>query len=646
MIHLRQFFTLALLLATVALAAHAQQLPIDTALATGTLPNGLTYYVRHNDTPPGRAHIMMVLKAGSTAERDSERGLAHLLEHLAFAGSTHFPGATMESTVNHYTSAQGGDYNAYTSLSQTQFYFSNFPCTSMRAVDSLLAVMRDIASDLSLDDASIARQRDIVEQERRESSNFMERFYRATLSTLLPGCTYGERAPIGLSEVIENATPATVRPFYERWYRPDLLALIVVGDIDRDQVVDLIKQHFASMPAAPAGAPQPPVDRAVSHKGVKYVTYSDHEATGTMAYLMFKHAVRPVNQRNTLQAIHDDIVEQLTQTMLMSRLDEMAARSTAPFEYAQAYDNSYLVSQAEDAFTLAAMVKDGRIQETLDSLTTAVARVRQHGFLAAELENARHEVASRYSIYRSEAARHESGDYVQEYLQHYIEHDYIPGVEDECTMKLEAIDQVTLDDCNRFIDTYTGPNDVVALCTGPEQRDWQFPAEKDVKSHFKRCLSAATTPYVYTQAQLDRPLLRTTPTPGTVTATETEDDTHITTLTLSNGVVVQLLPTTYKQNEVLFNATSEGGIWSYEHPDVVNVRALDEVIEESRLGGFTQQELMKKLAGHQLQISFSLNDPTEQLNGTCTTADIELLLQLCYLYFTDVTPDREAFDTY
>ena len=364
-----------------------------------------------------------------------------------------------------------------------------------------------------------------------------------------------------------------------------------------------------------------------------------------MVYLMFEHDMIPKEQRNTNVYLRYHVISNLVQEMLTQRIDEMARTQMSPIDYGMAYDRKFLVTRSRDALTLAALVKEGRSLEALDSLITHSVRTIQYGFTQSELERAKRDAHSVYANLQAEASNRTSREYADEYMDHYCNGGYIPGVIAESQMLIDEAERITLDDVNNFVQSVMGKDNVSVLISGPQSMGGisRYPTSRDVISHFNRIINTQQTPYI-DQAAGDK-LLENEPAMGAIVNETYEQSTGITTMTLRNGATVRLKPTTFKNNEVLFNAFSLGGEWAYGDTADINVRLMDQVIENCALGGHTINQLNRMMSGRQLGISFILNDGNEQLSGGCLSADLETLLQLCYLYYTDVSLDLDAFQS-
>ena len=627
------------------MAAQVDELPVDPELRIGRLDNGLTYYIRHNEQPKGRAEFWLVQNTGSLVEEEDERGLAHFIEHIAFQGTRNFPNIDMVDILQNNGVSYGRDINASTGFDDTRFQISNVPTEHTELLDTVLLMLKDLSCELNFDDRAIEEERGVIQEEWRMHADQTMRMYENTLPILLSGSRYAYRIPIGDMTVISNVTHGQLLSFYHRWYCPQQQAVFIVGDFDADRMERMVKQCFNKIPKRDTTGPDPELGHVPDHSGVSYALNTDPEASGTMLYLMFEHQQFPVNQRNTHQHLKQNIISTLVQQMLNGRLEELGRTQALPIDYSMVYDRQFLVSRTRDALTMAAMVKEGRSLEALDTLITHAARACQHGFTEGELERAKRNTHAVYSDLQVEANTRSSRQYVEEYMDHFVNGGYIPGIVAESQMLIDQVETITLDEVNAYLQQVIGKDNVSVLISGPQSMGGtsRYPTSRDVISHFVRIMNNPQSPYIDLVA--DDKLIAMEPVKGSIVNETYEESTGITTMTLRNGATVRLKPTTFKNNEVLFNAFSLGGEWAYGDTADVNVRLMDQIIEECALGGHTINQMNRILSGKQLGIYFNLNDPNEQLNGQCQSADIETLLQLCYLYFTDVSLDEVAFNS-
>lgn len=626
-------------------ADREQQLPVDPELRVGRLENGMTYYIRHNSQPTGRADFWLIQNTGSLVEDDDERGLAHFIEHIAFQGTRNFPNIDMVNILQNNGVSYGKDINASTGFDDTRFQISNVPTARVELLDTVLLMLKDLSCELNFDDRAIEEERGVIQEEWRMHADQTMRMYENTLPILLSGSRYAYRIPIGDMTVVRNVTRGGLLSFYHRWYCPERQAVVIVGDFDAARMEKAVMKTLGSIPKRDSDSVDPKLGAIPDHNGVSYALHTDPEASNTMVYLMFEYEPFPIERRNTAAYLKHNVISTLMQEMLSRRLDELVRSAASPIDYGMAYDRNFLIARSRGALTMAALAKQGCSLEALDTLESHAVRAMQHGFTATELKRAKQDAHAIYADLESEASTRTNREYADEYMDHFANGGYIPGVVAESRMLMDELERITLDEVNAYLRQIVDKDNVSVLISGPQSlvNNHLYPTSRDVISHFNRIYNTPQSPYI-DQSEDDK-LIEIEPIAGGIVNETFEPETGITTMTLRNGAIVRLKPTTFKNNEVLFNAISLGGEWAYGDTADINVRLMDQVIENSALGGHTINQLHRMLSGRQLGISFILNDPNEQLSGGCQSADLETLLQLCYLYFTDVSIDPEAFQS-
>ncbi len=642
---LRKLFSfIALML--VALTATAQQmppLPIDKDVRIGKLDNGLTYYIRYNNWPEDRADFFIAQKVGAIQEEDNQRGLAHFLEHMCFNGTKNFP----ENNVIRYCESIGvqfgRDLNAYTSIDETVYNISNVPTTRQSALDSCLLILHDWANDLILDPAEIDKERGVIHEEWRRSLGANMRMLERALPKLYPGCKYGYRLPIGTMEVVDNFPHQVLRDYYEKWYRPDNQAIIVVGDIDVDYTEKKIKEMFSpiEMPANPAPVLVEPVpDTAEPLIAIE----KDKEQQYNIVEVMFKHDPMPDSIKNTVPYLVTKYVTDAAMKMLKDRLDEAAKKADAPFIQAGASYGNYLLSKPKDALTLYVVQKDGQTGPALSAVYREALRAAQFGFTPTEYSRVKADMLSAYDkVYSNKDKRYNTA-FCREYAAHFIDNEPIPSLDDEYMMMKQIIPMIPLESVNQLMSQLASKSDsnLVILSLNNEKEGAVYPTEAELLDAIRKVRSEQLTAYV--DNVKNEPLITTLPKPGKIKKEESNDALGYKTLTLSNGVKVILKHTDYKKDQVILTAEGPGGESLFGEEDFVNLKVLDDVIEASGLGNFSHTELEKALAGKIAGVSFSVGKTQQSLSGNSTPKDVETMLQLVYLYFNKINKDQEGYD--
>ena len=619
-----------------------QPLPVDSNLRHGVLSNGFTYYV-YPQPGFGSIDMKLVTRIGSIVENDDERGLAHFLEHMTFEGTKNYPGDLASRLLQGYGLHMGEDVNATTGFNDTQFDIKNISASDTTEFLYALSIIHDWSCNLTLTDSAITKQKGIVREEWRTGSDFGERMATQMCKTLLKGSQYEDRTPIGSMEVIQNLNQAKLQDFYHKWYRPDLQALMVVGDCDADVTVELIKELFDTIPARQN--PQPRLDYPIPyHKGIQYCNFVDPEASSTLVGVFFQHDKTPRERLLTKGHIKDLAIQYLATAMLNMRFDDVSLSAESPFTGAECVDQEFLVATTADAFELMAEAKQGKSLEAYTSLLTEARRAMVHGFSPSELERAKAYFNGLIDNQLEEKDRQHRKDYIQSFIDNYINGGDLCSFEESYEMLREIIEEhCTTDDVNQYMARIIKPDNVGVLIAGPNNEQLSYPDEQTVVATFHEVFNSV--PDVYTDTISNAPILRERPTPGTITSCETADSI-IYSLTLSNGAKVLLMPTSCKNDEILFSGVSDGGFIAFNNQHSTALRAMNDVIEYSALGGIPYNELKKRLVNTNLSLVFQESPYHDEFSGNTGKKDLEALFQILYLYFTDIRKDEQTFEAY
>ena len=611
----------------------ATPLPRDPRVVVGTLPNGIRYYIRRNAKPEKRAELRLVINAGSILEDDDQRGLAHFLEHMAFNGTARFPKNQLVSYLESVGMRFGPDINASTSFDET-IYELQIPTDSAKIEGKAFDILEDWARAISLDTAEIEKERGVVIEEWRLGRGADARMADKQLPILLQGSRYAERLPIGLKTTLETFKPASIARFYADWYRPDLMAVVAVGDFDPAQIEQLIKTHFGDVPAKPNG-------RARTKYGVPdqdstlVAIATDKEAEYTTASVYFK---MPRRQSTTVGGYREDLTESLFSMMLNDRLDEIRQKPDAPFIGAGGGKSSFLGDR--DAFTLTAFVPDGGVLRGLDAVLAEAIRVQKHGFTATELARAKQNLLRSYERTFAERDKRQSATLAGEYIRNFLNQESIPGIEYEYPLAQRLVPVITLADVNRLAGQWLDQKNRVIAVNAPEKAGVTVPNAQQLLAVFdsasKRDLAA------YDDGNASRALVPRAPKAATIVTTSRVPEVGVTNWTLSNGIRVILKPTDFKADEVLILGTSPGGASLLSPSDFSRAREATTLVTEGGVGAFNQIELQKALAGKAASASPGIGELTEQMFGRGSPKDLETVFQLMYLYFTSPRVDSTA----
>jgi zinc protease len=635
-----------LLLLAVALPLGAQQtppalttpLPVDPKVKIGTLPNGIRYYIRKNARPEKRAELRLVVNAGSVLENENQLGYAHFLEHTAFNGTTNFAKNDLVKYLQSIGVRFGPDLNAYTSFDQT-VYILPVPTDTAAIVEKGFQILEDWAHGQRLDSTEVVNERGVVREEWRGSKGAGERMLHKILPVALKGSRYAERLPIGTESSIMRANPSVLRRFYADWYRPDLMAVVAVGDFDPAAIEAQVKRHFSGIkPVANARAR---TEFPVPDNGAPLVAIAtDKEATSSQVQVTFKTPALPTQ---TVGDYRRELMAELYTTMLNSRFNEIAQKPDAPFLGAGASKGQFL-ARSTDGFTLGAAVKDGGIERGLEALLTEARRVDQYGYLQSELDRAKQNMLRSYERANAERDKTNSGAFVEEYIGNYLEHEAIPGIEKEYELVQELLPTITLADVNSAASRWITDENRVVVATAPEKSDAKVPTVAELLAVFDRTAKAPVTAYVENVS--GDALVATPPAAGRVTGQRSIPAVGVTEWTLSNGARVLVKSTDFKADEILFTAYANGGTSLAPDSGFMSASLASQIVALSGVGTLTRVDLGKKLAGKAVQVIPSVSETSEGLTGSASPKDLETMFQLAYLYFTAPRLDTAALQAF
>ncbi len=612
-----------------------EPLPFDPVVRRGRLPSGMTYYLRRNGRPEHRVALRLAVNAGSVLEEADQRGLAHMLEHMAFNGSKHFAPGELVSFLESIGARFGADANAFTSFDET-VYMLEVPSDRSGLVEKGLTVLADFAGGWTLSREEIDKERGVVLEEWRLGQGANSRLQRQQFPVLMHGSRYAERLPIGDPDVIKGFDPARLRAFARQWYRPERMTVAVVGDIDLDKAERWVQDRLSEVKAADPG-PERPVYDIPSHPETLVSVATDPEARVSGVSVIFKHPKLP---EGSVGDYRRSLVETLFHQMVNSRLAEVARRADAPFLGASSSSGD--LGRTEETEVLGAVVPDGGIPAGLGSLLTEAERVRQHGFAAAELDRARRELLAQYERAWQERDKSESSSYAREYVSNFLTGEPSPGIDVELALVRRFLPTITLDEVRDVTHRNIHEDSRVVLAVAPQKEGVAVPTEAEVRAVLASTTQVAVTPWEDRTA--GRQLLEHPPAGGTVTARRKIEPLGITVVTLSNGVEVWLKPTDFKNDQVVFGADALGGA-SLAPPEHALEALLSPIaVGEMGVGGFTAVELEKVLAGKLVQVSPDVDHYTQGISGSSTPADLETALQLVYLDFTAPNDRPEGFE--
>lgn len=625
-----------------ALAQQQPPIPVDPNVRIGKLDNGLTYYLRKNNLPANRADFYIAQKVGSIQEEENQRGLAHFLEHMCFNGTTHFPGDALKQYLERIGVKFGENLNAYTSVDETVYNISNVPVNTPGAVDSCLLILHDWSNDLTLDPKEIDKERGVINEEWRTRMSAMQRFQEKLLPAMFAGTKYATCFPIGTMDVVMNFKPQTLRDYYEKWYRPDLQGIVVVGDIDVDAVEAQIKKLFADVPAQPNAAKREyyPVN---DNKEPIVLIARDKEQPHIQAIVFNKHKATPASEKDKIGYLVENYATNLINNMLNARLNELLQEANPPYIYAGSYDGDFFVAKTKQAFTGIVVCKEDAVESGIATLLREMERARRFGFTESEYQRARAEYLRNLESAYNERDKRKNDEYINEYVRHFLDNEPIPGIENEYGIISQIAPSIPVEPLNMMMQTLvTDTNQVVAIF-GPEKENLKMPTEDAIKKILHDVKAEELAPYV--DKVSDEPLMKETPKGGKIISEQKDDVFGTTMLTLSNGVKVIIKKTDFKADEIIMKGVSLGGSSLFPDSEIININGLD-AVSVGGLGNFSTVDLEKILAGKRASVGYGIGDKTESVNGYCSPKDFETMMQLTYLTFTAPRRDDDAFASY
>ena len=618
-----------------------QPLPVDTAVRIGKLPNGLTYYIRHNEYPKGQADFYIAQNVGSILEEDNQRGLAHFLEHMCFNGTTNFPDNQLREWLESIGVKFGANLNAYTGVDETVYNINNVPVARESVQDSCLLILHDWANDLTLDPKEIDKERGVIHEEWRRSMQGQMRIIEKLLPIVYPTSKYGHRLPIGTMEVVDNFAPQALRDYYEKWYRPDQQAVVVVGDIDVDRIEGKIKEMFSSI-EMPENAAERKYEPVPDHKGTIYAIGSDPEQKTLIGQLMFISDPLPKEMKNTPMYYAQSYIEGMIGTMINNRLSEISSKPDAPFAGAGVnFGGFFLSSKVKDALTASAVAKGNDIIEPLKAVYREVLRAQRGGFTQSEYERARNEyISSIERVYNNRNTR-ENGTFVSEYVGNFKDGDPIPGIEAEWPLIQQIAMSIPVQVINQTMSQAITPDNRVLMVLCPEAEGMTNPTEQQLADALASV--DAETIEAFVDEVKSEPLIPSDPVAGTVTSTVNNEKWGTTEWTLSNGAKVIIKSTKFKEDEILFTAYANGGYADYSADYDNSLMFLPVAMQAYGLGSYTNTDLSKYTAGKQASLYISFSNYSRSMGGSATPKDLPTLMEMVYMGFKDIEFTEDEF---
>ena len=638
---LRRFLVTSCLIAGCAAVLVAQApinlqdvLPFDTAVRTATLPNGLKYYIRANGRPAQRVSMRLAVKAGSMMEADDQRGLAHLIEHMAFNGSTHFKPGEVFAYFESIGARLGPHVNAYTSFDET-VYMLDLPSDKPEILQKAMLALSDYAGGLTLSPEEIDKERPVVIEEWRLGLGAGARIRDKQFPLLFYKSRYADRLPIGSPDVIRNAPPARLKSFYDTWYRPERMALIVVGDVAADAIESAIKSNFGPLTDRAPAAPMP--DRTVPiHKELLVSVVSDPELTSSNVTIERK---RPRESEDKVVDYRRDLVQRVLEHIVNERFDELERRRDA--KVLSGGVGGGTLSRDVATFSMGARVEDGRIEDGVATLVQEANRVREFGISGSELDRAKQWMLAFYERANAERDKTESGSYAEEYVRNFLNGEPSPGIAYEYRLVKQVVPTITDAEVSAMAKALLSDDSRVILATSPQKPGIRIPTDAELQTALVNASRVRVTPWV--DAAGTRTLMEHAPAPGAVSNRRTLDDLGITVVRFANGVEAWLKPTDFKNDQVLFNLNASGGASLASPSDFVEATMADDFASLSGVGSLSALDLQKVLTGKLASARPFIGLSSHGIGGSAAPAQLETALQLLYEEFTAPRDDPDAF---
>ena len=629
----------------VACAVVAQELPQDPAVRKGTLKNGMTYYIRHNAKEPGLADFYIAQRVGSVLEEPRQRGLAHFLEHMAFNGTKNFPGKGKRLGIVPWCESIGvkfgANLNAYTSVDQTVYHVGSVPLKREGIIDSCLLILHDWSHYLLLEDAEIDKERGVIHEEwrTRRAGMAVQRLMEQAMPEIYKGTKYEDCLPIGSMDIVDNFPYQDLRDYYQKWYRPDLQAIVVVGDFDVDRMERKIRKVFSSipMPKHPAERVYYPVN---DNDSMIVVIEKDAEQPVVLCNLYQKRDATPDAEKNSLAYLRGDYIDGLISSMLNDRYAELRLKPGSPIQSVTARASTFFVSRTKDAFSLGISCKQDNILGGIIAAVGMAEQARQHGFTQSELDRAK-------ALYLNAAERrynqrndYRNSRYVNRCVSNFLTGEPLVSIEYELENTRKLNNEVTLEEVNEAVRQLITDKNQVVVMYAPDKENLVLPTQKDIEQVILAAQQLTYAPYI--DVALANSLVGTLPQRGAIVS-EQPYKHGFTELTLSNGMKVYVRKTDFSADAVTLLMEAEGGTSLYGNEDMPNFSLISSAVTEGGVGDFDAITLRKMLTGKSVRVNPSVSSKRQYISGNSSVKDMETLFELTYLYFTQPRRDTVAF---
>lgn len=616
----------------------SQQIPDDPTVRQGKLSNGLTYYIKNNGKPEDIVELRLAINAGSVLEDDDQQGLAHFMEHMNFNGTTNFNKNELVDYLQGIGIKFGADLNAYTSFDET-VYILPIPSDDAEKIEKGFTILSDWANGALLTDKDINEERGVVLEESRTGKGANDRMNKITIPASFYKSKYAERLPIGKDDILKNFKPDVLRRFYNDWYRPDLMAVVAVGDLDVDALEAQIKKHFGKIPAK-ENPRERPVYGLPNHDNTVVAVAQDPEATYAIVRVEYK------DRENTPKPIsvsdyRNNLVDGLFSFMINNRLSELTQKPNPPFLFASSSYGGTVDKNKNSYSSFAASSPTGQL-DALKVILEENQRVKLFGFGKGEIERAKTAFLSSYESAYNDRDKQESGRLVGQYVQGFLNDSKIPSIEWSYKTTTELLPTIQVEEVNKRINDYIHDDNRVIIFTGPTTE--KVPTEADILKVVSDVAKSDIA--AYEDAEIRQNLIEKMPTPGSITKTVANNDLGTTTYTLSNGATVTVKPTDFKNDEVLMTAYSYGGSSLYSDEDIKKVTFANGGLYEAGVAGLSKIDMDKYMTGKLVYVSPRIAGITEGFSGSSTPKDLETMFQLVHLYFTSLNQDKNAYDSF
>lgn len=612
--------------------------PLDSAARIGRLPNGITYYIRHNEEPKERASFYMIQNVGALLENDDQNGLAHFLEHMAFNGTQHFPGKGIINTLEKHGVQFGRNINAYTSYGETVYNLSDVPVNSAGLVDTCLLVLNDWADYLLLSDEEIDAERPVIGEEWRTRRTADFRMQRKYMPVLLKGSKYMVRDVIGDLDVIKHFKYETLRNFYTEWYRTDLQAIAIVGDIDVDAVEQKVKALLSTIQPV-VNPPKREFYPVPDHKEPLYVLATDKEADGYSVDLYIKHKAPAPSEKN-LAYLREQTIQSLFGMMTRDRISELLRKGVPPFVMGN-IDYGGLVNGYE-AMSISATSKPDQDKMAFKSIYTEAERIYQHGFTPGELERAKTNLLTSYESRYKQRDKINNDQYARDFKAYYIDGEPLTSMDFDWSFIQKVLPTITVDEISAKAKQWMTKENRVVIVMGPDKPEAKHLTQEQAFALMDSIDNAPIEPYKDLVVSSD--LISKNLKGSKVKSTRKLPEFNAVEWTLGNDAKVVFRKADYEKDQVSLIAMSNGGSSKEDNDKVASALMLNQFMGAFGVGNYNATDLKKVLTGKKVSMNVSLSDLNESFNGSSTPKDFETMMQLLYLQFENPRFDKEAYD--